>query len=98
MELDILVPPKSGTELLFLDFKVWHHSSPQFVPRYDRPDKNASSLWLGQSHANYVAETTVADEPLLRVFAQQAEVATIGSIRCRLMPGLEALGINSVKS
>ena len=98
MELDILAPPKSETELSSLDFKVWHHSSPQFVPRYDRPNKNASSLWPGQSHANYVATTTVTNEPLLQVLAQQAEVATIGSIRGRLMPSLEALAINSVKS
>ena len=93
-----MAPPKSETELSSLDFKVLHHSSPQFVPRYDRPDKNASSLWLDQSHANYVTETTVANEPLLQALAQQAEVTTIGSIRGRLMPSLEALAINSVKS
>ena len=81
-----------------LDFKVWHHSSPQFVPRYDRPNKNASSLWPDQSHANSVAETTDANDPLLQAFDQQAEVTTIESIRCRLMLSLEAPAINSVKS
>ena len=81
-----------------LDFKVWHHSSPQFVPRYDRPNKNASSLWPDQSHANYVAKTTDANEPLLQALAQQAEAATTGSIMGRLMLSLEAPAINSVKS